>query len=59
MTEHQVIAFLCGCIGVMGFVLMGLDHMNDRLREENKRLRERLKEKGDVECAAAELHDKG
>lgn len=44
MTEHEVITFLCVCIGIMGFVLIGLDRMNDKLQEENKRLQQRIRE---------------
>lgn len=54
MTEHELIIFLCGCIGAMGFALIFMDRLNDKLMEENKRLRRRLKE-----SEAAEAQERG
>lgn len=36
------------CMAVLGLVLMALDRENDRLRRENKELREKLENGGSV-----------
>lgn len=38
-----VLALFAACMAVLGLVLMALDRENDRLRRENKELREKLK----------------
>lgn len=40
MTPVETIKVMCCCMAIMGFVMNILVRQNDKLREENKRLRE-------------------
>lgn len=44
MTENQTLAILMICMVIMSLGIAGVDRWNDRLRTENKRLRDWLAE---------------